>query len=279
MILVTGGNGTIGKPLVKELLSSGNYKVLNIDRSPSVHPQSDNLVDVQADIQDVDYELVANGQKVKAVIHLAQESGEEASMSQVLPFHETNVTATLRLLEFARANEVDRVVLRSSGAAKTGSDRVPNSPFAATKMAAEKFLEVHAGLHGFNATVVRVYDIYGGDYPTRLEQFLSVLRNSDNIELPNTESRYYPAHVDEVVAAMLDGLNATGFILKEVGSAKGISDSQLVSRAEELQGRAVRSERSSTKFFQMDAPDKLDATETDHSLERFEHFMSERFAG
>jgi nucleoside-diphosphate-sugar epimerase len=79
-----------------------------------------------------------------------------------------NILATNRLIEAARRAGIGRFVLASTSSvygteAVGDEDRPlePSSPYGITKLAAEKLVLAHVALHGFPATIIRYFSIYG----------------------------------------------------------------------------------------------------------------------
>ena len=111
-ILVTGGAGFIGSALVRRLVSSGKYDVLNIDKLTyagslgtieSVMSNQQHQF-IRGDICDADKlrGLFASF-RPNIVTHLAAESHVDRSIDGPAPFMETNIMGTYTLLEEVRA--------------------------------------------------------------------------------------------------------------------------------------------------------------------------------
>lgn len=108
-ILVTGGSGTIGSYVLRELAEHG-HTVADLSRTPPLH----DVEFVQGDIMDLE-RLAAAAQGRDAIIHLAAVPGPgRASPQQML---NVNVIGTMNVLEAAVKHSVPKVVLASSGAA------------------------------------------------------------------------------------------------------------------------------------------------------------------
>lgn len=247
-ILVTGGCGSIGSRLIKTLLSSGNVTVLNVDRTDGPHPESDDYSYMKGDIRSFDYSSELGSKKVDFIIHLAAESDEKESFGKVLEFHETNVSGTLRLLEFARNHGVRHILFTSSGGVKAvdgKSARTPRSPYVATKMASEQFAEVHHRLHGLDVSIFRIYELYGkGVGPTVLQGLLNQCTKNDVAKLPSSEQRFHPVHVDDVAMAISKALSKpNGYCIYELGDSEAVSDDQIVSITSDILKKQISIER------------------------------------
>ena len=109
-ILITGGNGTLGGYIVRELHKAG-HSLSCFSRTPT--PDAD-VRYIQGDIHEAG-QLVDACQGHEAIIHLAGVPGPgRAAPAELL---KVNVIGTVNFLEAALQTEIGRVVLASSGAA------------------------------------------------------------------------------------------------------------------------------------------------------------------
>jgi UDP-glucose 4-epimerase len=170
--LVTGGSGFIGSNIVRLLLDRGvEVRVLddfssgfreNLDGCPSVEV-------FEADIRDVE-RLDRAMAGADAVFHLAASVGNARSIADPVADSDINVMGTLRVLEAARRHGVRKVVF-SSSAGIFGELKVlpiredhpaePDSPYGASKLAAEKLCLVYAKLYGLECVCLRYFNVYG----------------------------------------------------------------------------------------------------------------------
>jgi len=174
-VVVTGGAGFIGSHLVDELLRRGAGSVTVIDNL--VNGSRDNLVAlgteprldlVVADLRD-STATAAVLDAADVVFHLAC-LGVRHSLHEPLENHEVNATATLELLEAARAAHVSRFVHVSSsevfGTAQYApmDERHPTWPetvYGGSKLAGEAYARAAYRTHGFPVVVARPFNTYG----------------------------------------------------------------------------------------------------------------------
>lgn len=176
-LLVTGADGFIGSHLVERLVRSGRRV-----RAMALYNAQDSrgwLDDVAADVTG-HFEVFAGDVRdpgsvraamrgCRAVLHLAALIGIPYSYQAPGSYVDTNVTGTLNILEAARSDGIH--VLQTSTSEVYGTARfVPiteahplnaQSPYAATKIAADQLaLSYHASF-GLPVTVVRPFNTYG----------------------------------------------------------------------------------------------------------------------
>ncbi len=170
--VVTGGAGFIGSHLTAHLLEHG-YGVTVLDNFSSGH--RDNLAGLQGDLVVVEGSVTSTDDVARAVkgasgvFHLAAIPSVVRSVEHPLESHEHNVTGTIHVLNAAREHGLKVVYAGSSSA--YGDDETPakheevrenpQSPYGATKLAAELYCRSFSFVYGLPTVVTRFFNVFG----------------------------------------------------------------------------------------------------------------------
>jgi dTDP-glucose 4,6-dehydratase len=223
-VLVTGGYGFIGSNFISFLLRHDpSAFVCNVDkltyagnpanlgRDEQEYPER--YVFERADIADpAAMDRIFADQQIEAVVNFAAESHVDRSIADPTPFIHTNVQGTQVLLSTARAHGIRRFVHVSTdevygslpleepgepGAFFTESTPLaPNSPYAASKAAADLLCRAWFETYGFPVLVTRCSNNYGPrQFPEKLIPFM-----------------YLRALADETLPVYGDGLHVRDWI-------------------------------------------------------------------
>ena len=188
-LLVTGGCGFIGSNFIHHMLETDPaVSILNVDKL-TYAGNPENLSDIaddgryqfrRVDIVDRDEVTGVVGQfQPDAVVNFAAESHVDRSIHDSGPFVQTNIVGTQVLLDVCRAAEVPRYLqvstdevygsLGADGLFTEETPLAPNSPYAASKTAADLLVRAYCETHGFPAVVTRCSNNYGPyQFPEKL---------------------------------------------------------------------------------------------------------------
>ncbi len=180
--LVTGGCGFIGSAFIRKMLDRADFfgKIINFDAlTYAANPRSLQAVErdwryrfVQGDINDFSLvESVCQKEHIDAIVHFAAETHVDRSIESALPFIEANVKGTMLLLEVIRRHRhirfhhvsTDEVygALGKEGEFSEQSPYRPNSPYSASKAAADHLVRAYIQTYGIYATISHCSNNYG----------------------------------------------------------------------------------------------------------------------
>lgn len=198
IILVTGGAGFIGANFILQWVARGLGSVVNLDKL-TYAGNLDNLAALRGDSRhefvrgDInDYALINTllaEHKPRAIVHFAAESHVDRSILGPRAFVETNALGTQTLLESARSYwdrlpDADRCRFRflhistdevygslddSASPATEGHPYRPNSPYAASKAAADHLVRGYHRTYGLPAIISNCSNNFGPlQFPEKL---------------------------------------------------------------------------------------------------------------
>jgi len=240
-VLVTGADGFIGSHLVEALLAEGAevrafvwYNPFNAWGCLDLLPRSvlAGVEVVPGDIRDPgDVEAAAHG--TSAIFHLAALVGIPFSYRSPAAYVATNVGGTLHVLEAARKLDIERTVVASSSEVYGTARYVPmdeahphqaQSPYAATKIAADRLAESYHRSFGLPIVVVRPFNTYGprqsarAVIPTIAAQLLA---GRGEVRLGSLEPRRDFTYVRDTARAFIAAARCDGAIGQDLNAASG----------------------------------------------------------
>jgi len=183
-ILITGGAGFIGSAFVRQVVKTG-YKVTVIDKL-TYAGDLERLKEVEgkykfykADIcNKARIESIFKKEKPQIVVNFSAETHVDRSILDSAPFIKTNITGTQILLDASRKYGVSKVIHISTdetygdikkGSFSEDSPLHPNSPYAASKAAADLLISSYIRTYNFPAIIIRPCNNYGPwQYPEKL---------------------------------------------------------------------------------------------------------------
>ena len=180
-ILVTGGAGFIGSNFVRMVLAEqADCLIVNLDKLTYAGNLENltGLMDnpnhkfVKGDICDaVLVEKLIDEHKIQTIINFAAESHVDRSIKDPGVFIETNVTGTLTLLKAAIEKTIDRFIqistdevygsLGRDGQFTEETPLSPNSPYSASKAAADHLVSAFGHTWGLKYNITRCSNNYG----------------------------------------------------------------------------------------------------------------------
>jgi NAD dependent epimerase/dehydratase len=244
-VLVTGADGFIGSHLAEELVRKGArvkaFCLYNSLGSRGWLDGVENRVDgelefLMGDIRDARF-VESACKNVDTVFHLAALVAIPYSYVAPHSFVETNILGTLNVLEGVRRGGVARMINTSTSEVYGTPDSLPiteqhplkgQSPYSASKIAADKMCEAFFASFGTPVTTLRPFNTYGprqsarAVIPTILAQILSGKRC---LKLGSLEPKRDLTFVRDTIAGFLAAAEGSGLEGQTVQLGTGRTES------------------------------------------------------
>lgn len=229
-VLVTGGAGFIGTNLIKVLLDGG-HKVVSLDNYSTGIKENEQrgcqYFDVDL-VQTVNYDFFMD--KPDVIFHLAAIARIQPSFEHPIDTFNSNVTATLNILEWARHHKTPVVY---AGSSSSNGDKFAN-PYTLSKSQGEQLVELYSKVYHLPTTICRFYNVYGphqlteGEYCTLIGIFETLYKEGRPLTITGDgEQRRDFTHVDDIVDGLVLAAEDNSGETYELGRGKNYSVNEI----------------------------------------------------
>lgn len=261
-VLVTGCAGFIGWNVTQQLLKQGHTitGIDNLNNAYDVRLKVRRLGLLKANPQFQFHKLdvtdraglaslaasLEPSQRLEAIINLAARAGVRPSVDDPWAYLDTNVTGTLNLLELCRDKGIGKFILSSTSSVYGDGERPfredastdqPNSPYAASKKAAESLCYTYHRLYGLDVTVFRYFTVYGpaGRPDMSIFRFIKWIAEGEPLTLygDGSQERDF-TYVKDVTWGTVAGLKPLDYEVINLGSDHPVSIRSVIQRIEAL---------------------------------------------
>ncbi len=263
LVLVTGAGGFIGGHLVAELVRRGasvralvHYNSRNERGTLDwLEPEVTADVDVVlGDLRDVEsVQQAAEG--ADTILHLGAQIAIPYSFVNPRDFFETNVLGTLNVAQAALRGGARRVIHTSTsevyGSARTVPITLdhplePQSPYAASKVAADKLMDAWHRSYELPMTVVRPFNTYGPRQSARavIPTIMSQALAGGTLRLGSLTPRRDLTFVEDTVAGLLAAADSPAAIGRtiQLGTGHDVAVGDIVELVGDILGRKLEVE-------------------------------------
>jgi UDP-glucose 4-epimerase len=222
-VAVTGGAGFIGSNLVSRLIAEGHEVVVVDDLSTGLFSNVKDQVCEFRELSITDFAGLNSAIKdCETIFHLGARGSVPRSIKNPVATHAVNATGTLNVLEVAR--ESGAHVLFSSSSSVYGRNMQlpkdesmwlgPMTPYAASKLAAEGYVQAYASAYRVPTTLLRFFNVFGPrqrpdhEYAAVLPKWVWLAMHNQPIQVfgDGTASRDF-TYVDTVLDVAMTAMN------------------------------------------------------------------------
>ncbi|WP_227271810.1 NAD-dependent epimerase/dehydratase family protein [Roseobacter weihaiensis] len=213
-VLVTGSAGFIGFHLAARLLADGfvvqgldgmtdYYDVALKQRRHQMLLQNPSFAATEAMLEDAGaVRTLVESFAPDVIVHLAAQAGVRYSLENPRAYIDSNVTGTFNVMEAARAQKVQHLLMASTSSVYGANEDMPfcetdkaDTPltiYAATKKANEAMAHSYAHIYDLPTTMFRFFTVYGpwGRPDMALFKFTDAILNGRPIDVYNHGEMY-----------------------------------------------------------------------------------------
>ena len=272
-VLVTGAGGFIGGHLVERLLRDGahvralcRYNSRN-ERGTLDWLDPEAVVEVEVLLGELrDLESVAAAvDGMEIVLHLAAQIAIPYSYVNPRDFFEVNVLGTMNVAQAARRHDVQRIVHTSTSEVYGSAQSVPitevhplepQSPYAASKLAADKLMDSFHRSFDLPVCVLRPFNTYGPRQSARavIPTIISQALAGGPVRLGSLHPRRDLTYVEDTPAAFVAAATSDAAVGRtiQLGTNHDVSVGDLVDMVGQVLGRELTVETDPSRV----RPDK-----------------------
>jgi UDP-glucose 4-epimerase len=222
-IAVTGGAGFIGSNLVERLLLKGHEVTVVDDLSTGLKSNLDLNKITFHELSLTNRDGLAKALiGVDAIVHLGARGSVPRSLKNPIATHDVNATGTLNVLEAARTSGA-QVIFSSSSSVYGRNGQLPKdesmwlsplTPYAASKLAAEGYVQAYGAAYEVPVTLLRFFNVFGPkqrpdhEYAAVLPKWIWKAMNNEAIDVygDGSQTRDF-TYVRTVLDVIEDAIN------------------------------------------------------------------------
>jgi len=251
-VAITGGAGFIGSNLAASLIAKGHEVTIIDDLSTGL------IANIDRKNSDFKKLSITDASKLKkalkgaeTIFHLGARGSVPRSIKNPVATHEVNATGTLNVLEAARESGA-HVIFSSSSSVYGRNMQLPKeekmwlgpmTPYAASKLAAEGYVESYGTSYEIPVTLLRFFNVFGPrqrpdhEYAAVIPKWIWLAMQGKPVDLygDGTQSRdftYVKTVVDIAISAMENKVTTQGAVNLAYGNRIFLSEAVELLRGE-----------------------------------------------
>ena len=207
-ILITGGNGFIGKSLIPKLIQFGNEITIIDPVSRKDHHNSVSQISVDFRDSEKMKKILSN---TDVVIHLAALLGVDVCEKAATETLKANGIDACRFFDLCKENNVKHIIYTSSSEIYGDTDEAtenshsnPKSDYAVAKLYSERYLN-SISTNNFTSHILRLFSVYGRNQRNDfvISKFMKLAKESQPITIFGDGSQIRAfCHINDVVNAI-----------------------------------------------------------------------------
>ncbi|MCS7201047.1 MAG: SDR family NAD(P)-dependent oxidoreductase [Patescibacteria group bacterium] len=213
-IIITGSSGTIGTRLSQKLLEKG-YEIIGVDWKKNRWDKDVENRTIHLDLRNRKLVLEKLPKNVDFLIHLAANARVyNLVLEPSLAFD--NIMTTFNILEFARLNNVKKIIFASSREVYGNQEKIAysekdtsvdhiESPYSASKFSGESLIRAYQKCYGINFIVFRLSNVYGmyDDSDRIIPLFIKKAKINENLIIYGKNKILDFTYIDDSIEAFL----------------------------------------------------------------------------
>jgi len=227
-ILVTGGNGYLGKNLVSALVKN-DCELYILDKTSSGCPN-----EIIADLTDQEQiKSIVLDLKPNLIYHLAANLNRDRDFLNHDTVMNINYFGTLNLLNALKNVDYDNFIFTSSSEVYGANDvpfhekmmPLPASPYSLSKACAEMAIQTFSELNAKKFTILRLFNFFGKQMPDNffIPQLVNSLKTGEFFKMTKGEQSRDFLYVSDVIKAMILTATHTNALNQTFNVCSGVS--------------------------------------------------------
>lgn len=235
-ILVTGSSGTIGTALCGALMRKG-YKVIGIDIKHNRWSEKVDEITTISDLRDKNF-FSKLPDDFDMIIHLAANARVYNLVKNPILARD-NFETLFNILEFSRANNINRFIFASSREVYGNSDKIFHnedeayvknceSPYTATKIGGEALVHAYYQCYDIDPIILRFSNVYGkyDDSDRVIPVFIARAKQNKDLIIFGKDKLLDFTYIDDCINGIIKSIEMFDIINNNtfnIASGKGIT--------------------------------------------------------